>query len=54
VPDFERPLASDVAATEEAHAVLDSFRAIMAAGVGVAPNARLALWGYSGGSIALE
>lgn len=54
VPDFEGPLASDVAAIEEAHAVLDSFRAIMAAGVGVAPDARLALWGYSGRSIASE
>jgi hypothetical protein len=54
VPDFEGPLASDVAAIEEAHAVLDSFRAIMEAGVGAAPDARLALWGYSGGSIASE
>ena len=54
VPDFEGPLASNVASIEEAHATLDSIRAVLSSGFGLAPGAPSALWGYSGGSIPAE
>ncbi|KAL3451717.1 lipase [Aspergillus insuetus] len=53
-PDFEGPLAANVAGIQEGHATLDSLRAALAAGVGLQRDARVALWGYSGGSIASE
>lgn len=55
IPDFEGPMASDVAGIEEAHAVIDSVRAALSSDLGLlASDARNALWGYSGGSIASE
>jgi len=54
VPDFEGPLASFGAGVEEGHATLDSIRAVLSSGLGLAPDARLAMWGYSGGSVATE
>lgn len=54
VPDFEGPLAANVAGIQEGHATLDSLRASISSNLGLAPNARIALWGYSGGSIASE
>ena len=54
VPDFEGPLASFTAGVQSGHATLDSVRAVLSLGLGLAPNARYALWGYSGGSLASE
>jgi len=54
VPDFEGPLAAFGAGVQEGHAVIDSIRAVRSVGLGLADNARVALWGYSGGSIASE
>ena len=54
VPDFEWPLASFSAGVEEGHATLDSVRAVLSSGFGLALDARYAMWGYSGGSIATE
>lgn len=33
---------------------VDSVRAVLSSGFGLASDARLALWGYSGGSLASE
>lgn len=54
VPDFEGPLAAFIAGPQEAHATLDSIRAVKSLSLGLAPEARVALWGYSGGSLASE
>lgn len=54
VPDFEGPLAAFVAGPQEGHATLDSIRAVKSLSLGLALDARVALWGYSGGSIASE
>jgi hypothetical protein len=54
VPDYEGPTASYTAGVQEGHATLDSVRAVLSSGFGVAADARYALWGYSGGSIASE
>ncbi|OAP63180.1 hypothetical protein AYL99_02407 [Fonsecaea erecta] len=54
VPDFEGPSASFGSGVSEGHATLDSVRAALSAGFGLSPNARYAMWGYSGGSIASE
>ena len=54
VPDFEGPLASNVAGIEEGHATLDSLRAVLSSELGLSPDAKTVLWGYSGGSIASE
>lgn len=54
VPDFEGPLAAFIAGPQEGHATLDSIRAVKSLGLGLAPDARVALWGYSGGSLASE
>ncbi|KAH0832463.1 hypothetical protein AYO21_05147 [Fonsecaea monophora] len=54
VPDFEGPLASFGSGVAEGHATLDSVRAVLSSGFGLSPNARYAMWGYSGGSIASE
>ncbi|OCL06421.1 putative lipase 1 precursor, partial [Glonium stellatum] len=54
VPDYEGPLASMVAGKQAGHATLDSVRAVLSSGLGLTPNARYAMWGYSGGSLASE
>ena len=54
VPDFEGPLASFTAGVMSGHATLDSVRAVRSASLGVAENARYAMWGYSGGALASE
>ncbi|SMR53771.1 unnamed protein product [Zymoseptoria tritici ST99CH_1E4] len=55
VPDYEGPLASFTAGVMSGHATLDSVRAVLASGFGLAPNGtRYAMWGYSGGALASE
>ncbi|KIW23589.1 uncharacterized protein PV07_11776 [Cladophialophora immunda] len=54
VPDFEGPSASFGSGVAEGHATLDSVRAVLSAGFGLSSDARYAMWGYSGGSIASE
>ncbi len=54
VPDFEGPLASNPAGILEGHSTLDSLRAVLSSDLGLTPDARYALWGYSGGAIASE
>lgn len=54
VPDFEGPLASNIANIEQAYATLDSIRAVLSSGLGIASGNRCALWGYSGGSMPSE
>ncbi|KAJ6161284.1 hypothetical protein N7470_004680 [Penicillium chermesinum] len=54
VPDFEGPSAANVAAIQEGHATIDSIRASLRSGLGLDKTSRVALWGYSGGSIASE
>ncbi|KAI0468067.1 secretory lipase-domain-containing protein [Xylaria cf. heliscus] len=54
VPDFEGPTASFGAGPQAGHAVLDSVRAILSSDTlrERSDDARYAMWGYSGGSIA--
>ncbi|KAM0717301.1 hypothetical protein Q7P37_007153 [Cladosporium fusiforme] len=54
VPDFEGPLAAFIEGPQEGHATLDSIRAVKSLSVGLKEDARVALWGYSGGSFASE
>ena len=54
IPDFEGPKASFGASVQEGHAVIDSIRAVLHPDFGLAEDARYAMWGYSGGSIASE
>jgi len=58
VPDYEGPLASFTAGVMSGHAVLDSIRAVQRLGdltiLNLTQDARLALWGYSGGALAAE
>lgn len=54
VPDFEGPLAANVAGIQEGHATIDSLRATVSSNLGLAHDAKIVLWGYSGGSIASE
>ena len=54
VPDFEGPLASFAAGVQEGHATLDSVRAVFNHDCGLTNDAKYAMWGYSGGSIASE
>ncbi|KAK0321965.1 hypothetical protein LTR82_006937 [Friedmanniomyces endolithicus] len=54
IPDFETHTASFGVGITEGHATLDSVRAVLNAGFDLAADARYALWGYSGGSIASE
>ncbi|KAF3767289.1 hypothetical protein M406DRAFT_61238 [Cryphonectria parasitica EP155] len=58
VPDYEGPLASFTAGVQSGHATLDSVRAILNAnasnGLGLLPDTRSAMWGYSGGALASE
>lgn len=56
VPDHEGPLASFACGVQEGHATLDSIRAVLNQFQGWSLNnsTRVALWGYSGGSVASE
>jgi len=54
VPDYEGPRASFTAGVMSGHAVLDSVRAVRAAGLGIGKRNPAALWGYSGGGLAAE
>lgn len=57
VPDHEGPHASFGAGVQEGHATLDSIRAVLAHlrnSITSSSDPRVALWGYSGGSIASE
>jgi hypothetical protein len=54
IPDFEGPRAAFSVSVEEAHATLDSIRAAIAAGNGLRSDTRVALWGYSGGTLPSE
>ncbi|ROV98076.1 hypothetical protein VMCG_07013 [Cytospora schulzeri] len=56
VPDYEGPLASFTAGVQSGHATIDSVRAVLNAceKLGLAKDARYAMWGYSGGALASE
>lgn len=54
VPDFEGPLAAFIEGPQEGHATLDSIRAVKSLSLGLKEDARVGLWGYSGGSFASE
>ena len=59
VPDYEGPLASFGSGVQAAHATLDAVRAVLNlagdnAEIGLSPDAKSTLWGYSGGSVASE
>ncbi|KAK5163477.1 uncharacterized protein LTR77_010659 [Saxophila tyrrhenica] len=54
VPDFEGPTASFFAGVQEGHATIDNVRAVLNHGFGLKEDARYAMWGYSGGSVATE
>jgi hypothetical protein len=54
VPDYEGPLASDTAGVISGHATIDSVRAVLSGQHGLSPQARYAMWGYSGGALASE
>jgi hypothetical protein len=54
VPDFEGLLAASIAGPQKGHAALNSVRAIKSLRLGLRPDARVTLWGYSGGSFATE
>lgn len=54
VPDYEGPKAAFTAGHLAGHAVLDSIRAVLSTSdsSGVATDPSIAMWGYSGGSLA--
>ncbi|KUI54571.1 Lipase 1 [Cytospora mali] len=56
VPDYEGPLASFTAGVQSGHATIDSIRAVLASHkkLGLAKDARYAMWGFSGGALASE
>lgn len=56
VPDHEGPHASFLCCVQEGHATLDSIRAVknQFQGWSLSNNTGVALWGYSGGSVASE
>ena len=54
VPDYEGPLASFTSGVQSGHATIDSVRAVLNSGFGLAPDAKYALYGYSGGALAGE
>lgn len=56
VPDYEGPLASFTAGVMSGHATIDSIRAVFSKKheFGLTGDARYAMWGYSGGSLASE
>lgn len=53
VPDHEGPKSTYVAGLQAAHATLNSLRAVLSttSTTGLESNARVTLWGYSGGSL---
>lgn len=53
-PDYEGPNASFTAGVQSGHATLDGIKAALASGnlTGVHSDAKVAMWGYSGGTIA--
>ncbi|KAL8287150.1 hypothetical protein RQP46_003602 [Phenoliferia psychrophenolica] len=55
LPDHEGPNSAYAYGPQAGHAVLDSVRATLAFGpnVGLLPTAKVGLWGYSGGAIAM-
>ena len=54
MPDYEGPLASFTAGVQSGHATIDSIRAVLNSGFGLRPDARYAMYGYSGGALASE
>lgn len=59
VPDYEDPLAAVIEGVQYGHAILDSVRAVleftkMEHDLCLRPDAKYALWGFSGGGIASE
>jgi hypothetical protein len=54
VPDYEGPLAAFTAGVQSGHATIDSIRAALSSDLGPSSDTRIALWGYSGGSLASE
>ena len=54
VPDYEGPKAAFTAGVQSGHATIDSVRAVLASNHGVHSDARIAMWGYSGGALASE
>ena len=54
VPDYEGPLASFGSGVQSGHATLESVRAVLSTGFGLASDARYAMWGYSGGALASD
>ncbi|OJJ06463.1 hypothetical protein ASPVEDRAFT_326696 [Aspergillus versicolor CBS 583.65] len=54
IPDFEGPRAAFSVSVEAAHATLDSIRAVINVDRGLTQQTRVALWGYSGGSMPSE
>ncbi|KAB8263066.1 secretory lipase-domain-containing protein [Aspergillus pseudonomiae] len=54
IPDHEGPKAAFLANRRAGHAVLDGIRAVLRSSdfTTVSPNASVAMWGYSGGSLA--
>lgn len=56
IPDYEGPLASFTAGVQSGHATIDSIRAVLNVNkkLGLAKDARYAMWGYSGGALASE
>jgi hypothetical protein len=54
VPDYEGPLASESSGVISGHATIDSVRAVLSGQYGLSPQARYAMWGYSGGALASE
>jgi hypothetical protein len=56
VPDHEGPLGLFAAGVHSGHATLDSIRAVLQASqiLGLSPQPRTALWGYSGGGLVSE
>lgn len=52
-PDYEGPKAAFSASIQEGQATLDSIRAVLnsANTTGIAPYAKVVMWGYSGGTI---
>lgn len=56
VPDFLGPKAAFLANTLAAHATLDSMRAVLLSAdiTGVQADAKMVMWGYSGGSLGID
>lgn len=52
-PDYEGPKAAFSASIQEGHATLDSIRAVLKSSntTGISKHAKVAMWGYSGGTI---